>query len=93
MRAMVVDQPGPPEVLQLRELPEPQPGPGQTTRDVLEQLRENANCAGCHAVIDPIGLAPLFFALARNQTRAQQLMRDMTRHLRNQDISTGKPKK
>lgn len=34
----------------------PQPGPGQTTRDVLEQLRENANCAGCHAVIDPIGL-------------------------------------
>lgn len=33
------------------------------------------------------------FASPQQQTRAQQLMRDMTRHLRNQDISTGKPKK
>ena len=29
MRAMVVEQPGPPDVLQPRELPEPVPGPGQ----------------------------------------------------------------
>jgi len=29
MRAMVVERPGPPEVLQLRRVPIPQPGPGQ----------------------------------------------------------------
>lgn len=29
MRAVVIDQPGPPEVLQIRELPVPQPRPGQ----------------------------------------------------------------
>jgi NADPH2:quinone reductase len=29
MRAIVVEQPGPPEVLQWRELPRPEPGPGQ----------------------------------------------------------------
>ena len=29
MRAMVVERPGPPEVLQLRQVPIPQPGPGQ----------------------------------------------------------------
>lgn len=29
MRAIVIEQPGPPEVLQWRELPRPQPGPGQ----------------------------------------------------------------
>ncbi|MCU0759660.1 MAG: zinc-binding alcohol dehydrogenase family protein [Steroidobacteraceae bacterium] len=29
MRAIVVDEPGPPEVLQSRELPRPEPGPGQ----------------------------------------------------------------
>jgi NADPH:quinone reductase len=29
MRAVVVDAPGPPEVMQLREVPRPEPGPGQ----------------------------------------------------------------
>ena len=29
MRAVVVDRPGPPEVLQIRELPIPHPEPGQ----------------------------------------------------------------
>jgi NADPH2:quinone reductase len=29
MRAMVVERPGPPDVLQLRQVPVPQPGPGQ----------------------------------------------------------------
>lgn len=29
MRAMVVDEPGPPHVLRLRQLPQPAPGPGQ----------------------------------------------------------------
>lgn len=33
------------------------------------------------------------FAAPQTQTRAAQLMRDMTRHLRGQDIVTGKPKK
>lgn len=33
------------------------------------------------------------FASPQQQVRAQQLMRDMTRHLRGQDIATGKPKK
>lgn len=32
------------------------------------------------------------FATPQAQMRSQQLMRDMTRHLRGQDISTGKPK-
>lgn len=32
------------------------------------------------------------FAAPQTQTRAAQLMRDMTRHLRGQDIATGKPK-
>jgi hypothetical protein len=32
------------------------------------------------------------FAAPQTQTRAAQLMRDMTRHLRGQDIVTGKPK-
>ena len=29
MHAIVIDRPGPPEVLQLREVPTPEPGPGQ----------------------------------------------------------------
>lgn len=32
MRAVVVDRPGPPEVLQIRDLPVPQPEPGQVIR-------------------------------------------------------------
>jgi NADPH:quinone reductase len=34
MRAVVVETPGGPEVLQVRDLPEPAPGPGQVTIDV-----------------------------------------------------------
>ncbi len=34
MRAMVVERPGPPEVLQLQELPTPRPGPGEALVEV-----------------------------------------------------------
>jgi hypothetical protein len=31
--------------------------PALTTRQNLEQLRQDASCAGCHALFDPLGLA------------------------------------
>jgi len=33
-----------------------EPPPGQTVRQVLEQHRANPACAGCHNILDPVGL-------------------------------------
>jgi hypothetical protein len=32
------------------------PPPGQTERQLLEQHRANPSCAGCHNILDPVGL-------------------------------------
>ncbi len=37
--------------------PLPPPDPDLTTREILEEHRKNEACAGCHAQIDPPGLA------------------------------------
>lgn len=46
----------PPPPDDVGELPEPSPDV-PTARDRLAEHRENASCAGCHAQMDPIGLA------------------------------------
>lgn len=46
----------PPPPDDVGELPEPSPDL-PTARDRLTEHRENASCAGCHAQMDPIGLA------------------------------------
>lgn len=37
--------------------PLPEPGAGQTVRQVLEAHRASPACSGCHRVLDPVGLA------------------------------------
>jgi hypothetical protein len=46
--------PPPPDVVAALETPPP--GSGTTLRDILEQHRANPRCAGCHNLMDPIGL-------------------------------------
>lgn len=43
----------PPADLMIEPLGEPVPG--QTVRERLEEHRANPSCAGCHAILDPIG--------------------------------------
>jgi hypothetical protein len=44
-------------------------GPGLSQRDRLEQHRKDPDCAGCHALIDPIGLVfETFDAVGRYRT-------------------------
>lgn len=47
--------PPPPDVE--TDLPDGTDDSNQTLREILEQHRENPVCAGCHAQVDPIGLA------------------------------------
>jgi hypothetical protein len=37
--------------------PLPEPIPGQTVRQALEQHRANPACSGCHNILDPVGLS------------------------------------
>ncbi len=46
----------PPVPADLSIEPLPEPPPGQTTRQQLEQHRKEPQCAGCHTLMDPIGL-------------------------------------
>jgi hypothetical protein len=47
--------PPPPDVE--TDLPEGGGSGDKTLREILEEHRENPTCAGCHALVDPIGLA------------------------------------
>ncbi|MEM6989481.1 MAG: DUF1592 domain-containing protein [Myxococcota bacterium] len=48
--------PPPPEVD--ADLPEPtDPGPPRTMREILAEHRANPACAGCHDLVDPLGLS------------------------------------
>jgi hypothetical protein len=48
--------PPPPVPDDLMIEPLPEPPPGQTKREQLELHRKEERCAGCHALMDPIGL-------------------------------------
>lgn len=48
--------PPPPVPAELNVEPLTEPPPGQTKREQLEQHRKDPVCAGCHALMDPIGL-------------------------------------
>lgn len=48
--------PPPPVPADLNIEPLSQPPPNQTKREQLEEHRKEPKCAGCHAVMDPIGL-------------------------------------
>ncbi len=65
--------PLPPEGVAL-EIPESVEGTATTKRQRLEQHRSNRTCAGCHAMMDPLGL-PLesFDAIGRYRTTEQGL--------------------
>jgi hypothetical protein len=53
-RILCAATPPPPDNMEIPPLPPPTPG--ISGRDFLKEHRENPNCAGCHNVIDPIGL-------------------------------------
>ena len=52
---LLCDAPPPPPA-DLMVVP-PEPMPGQTTRESFKQHSSNPACAGCHALLDPLGFA------------------------------------
>jgi len=66
----------------------PDPDPDATTREILEQHREDPVCASCHDLIDPPGLAfEHFDGIGRFRTHENGLLVDASTELTGTDVN------